>query len=77
MIAIDNAFPTNKVFNHDRAYFRKNGTSVIMCLYVTGFAKRGLPHSSNLLTLTMSNFRLVNTVDLKFGKQQAPTYDVG
>ena len=42
-------------------------------LYVTGFAKRGLPHASNLLTLTISNFRLVKAIDFKFGKQEAPT----
>ena len=42
-------------------------------LFVTGFAKRGLPHTSNLLTLTIYNFRLVKAIDMKFGKQEAPT----
>jgi len=32
---------------------------------VTGFAKRGLPHTSNLPTLT---------IDLKLGQQEAPAY---
>jgi len=42
-------------------------------IHVTGFVKRGLPHASNLLILMISNFRLVNAVDLKCGKQKAPT----
>jgi len=42
-------------------------------LNVTGFAKRGLPHTSNLPTLTISNFRLVKVIALKFGKQEALT----
>jgi len=43
-------------------------------LYVTGFAKRGLPHTFNLPTLTIDNFRLVNATDLKFGQQEASTW---
>ena len=42
-------------------------------LYVTGFVKRGLPHTSNIPTLTIHNFRLVNATDLKVGQQEAPT----
>ena len=34
--------------------------------YVTGFAKRGLPHTSNLPTLTIDNFRLERAIALKF-----------
>ena len=30
--------------------------------YVTGFAKRGLPHTSNLPTLTIDNFRLERAI---------------
>jgi len=43
-------------------------------IYVTGFAKRGLPHTSNLPTLMIDNFRLVQATDLKFGQEQVPTY---
>jgi len=41
---------------------------------VTGFAKMGFPHTSTLTTLVViHNFRLVNTTDLQFGEQEAPT----
>jgi len=33
---------------------------------VTGFAKRGLPHTSNFLTLTIHNFLFVRAIELKF-----------
>ena len=46
---------------------------MLITTIVTGFAKRGLPHTSNLLTLTISKFTLVKAIDLKFGKQEAPT----
>ena len=36
-----------------------------LAIYVTGFAKRSLPHTSNIPTLIIHNFRLV---DLKFGQ---------
>ena len=36
--------------------------------YVTGFAKRDLPHTSNLLTLMISNFRLEKATDLIYGQ---------
>ena len=36
--------------------------------YVTGFAKRGLPHTSNLPTLTIDNFILERAIALKFGQ---------
>jgi len=36
---------------------------------VTGFVKRGFPHTSNLPTLTINNFRLKTVIYLKFGKQ--------
>jgi len=42
--------------------------------FVTGFAKRGLPHTSNLPTLTICNFGLVKAVDLKFGQQEVTTW---
>ena len=32
---------------------------------VTGLAKRGLPHTSNLPLLTNHNFKLVKAIDLK------------
>jgi len=41
--------------------------------YVTGFAKRGLPHTSKLSTLTIHNFRLLKAIDLKFGQIEALT----
>ena len=34
--------------------------------------KRGLPHTSNLPTLIIHNFRLVQAIDLKFDQQEAP-----
>jgi len=40
---------------------------------VTGFAKRGLPHTSNLPTLTIHKFRLVKAIDLTFDWQEVPT----
>ena len=36
--------------------------------YVTGFVKRGLPHTSNLPTLTIDNFSLERAIALKFGQ---------
>jgi len=42
-------------------------------LFVTIYAKRGLPHITNLPTLTIDNVRLVNATDLKFGQQELPT----
>ena len=42
-------------------------------LYVTGFVRRGLPHTSNLPTLTINNFRLRVAIPLKFEQQWAPT----
>ena len=36
--------------------------------YVTGFAKRGLPHTSNLQTLAVHNLRLEKGSALKFGQ---------
>ena len=38
-------------------------------LYVTGFAKRGLPHTSNLQSLTIHTSRLENDIDLKFDQK--------
>ena len=40
---------------------------------MTGFAKRGLPHTFNLPTLTNHNFKLAKATDLKFGRLEAPT----
>ena len=37
------------------------------CVYVTGFGKRCLSHTSNLPTLMTHNYRLENTIELKFG----------
>ena len=36
--------------------------------YVTAFAKRDLPHVSNLPTLTTHNCRSEKAIDLKFGQ---------
>ena len=41
--------------------------------YVTGFVKSGLPHTSNLPTLTIHNFRLEKVNDMKFGQQRVAT----
>ena len=40
-------------------------------IYVTlsNFAKRGLPHTSNLQTLTFHNLRLEQVINLQFGQQ--------
>jgi len=35
----------------------------------TGFGKRGLPHTSNLLTLVIHNCRMEATNALKYGQQ--------
>jgi len=35
-------------------------------IYVTGFAKNGLQHTSNLPTLTIHNCRCVKVMNLKF-----------
>jgi len=40
-----------------------------LLLFVNGFAKRGLPHAFNLLTLAIHNFRLETAIALKFGQQ--------
>ena len=40
---------------------------------VTGFVKRGLPHTSNLLTSVIHNFRSVNAMNLKFAQYKALT----
>ena len=37
-------------------------------LNVTGFAKRGVPHTSNLQTLTIHNSKLEKVIDSKFGQ---------
>ena len=37
-------------------------------LYVTGFVKRGLPHTSNLPTLENQNIRLGRGIAFKFGQ---------
>ena len=42
-------------------------------LNVTGFAKRGLPHTSNLPTLTNHNFRLEGAIALQFSQKRAIT----
>ena len=44
-------------------------TYIFLYIYVTGFVKRGLPHTSNLPTLTINNFRLKTAIPLKFGQQ--------
>ena len=46
--------------------FRKSGH--IYNTYGTGFAKRGLPYTSNLPTLTIDNFRMERAIALKFGQ---------
>ena len=50
-------------------YFISKCTNYILYnTYVTGFAKRGLPHTSNLPTLEIDNFRLERAIALKFGQ---------
>ena len=43
--------------------------------FVTGFVNRGLLHTSNLPTLVIRNYRLVNGFDLKFIQHEVPTYN--
>ena len=50
------------MFNSD---CNRNG---IELSYVTGFAKRGLPHTSNLPTLAIHNFGLERAISLKVGQ---------
>ena len=45
--------------------------------YVTGFAKRGLPRTSNIPTLTMHSFRSVKAADLKLAQPRPLTYYKG
>ena len=45
----------------------------LIYVFETGFVKRGLPHTLNLATLMIHNFKLLNTTVLKFGQQEAPT----
>ena len=52
----------------DVLYFISKCTNYIYNTYVTRFAKRGLPHTSNLPTLTIDNFRLERAIALKFGQ---------
>ena len=42
--------------------------------FVTTFAKRSLSHISILPTLTICNFILIKTFDLKFGLPEAPSF---
>ena len=42
-------------------------------LFVTEFAKRGLPHTFNLLISTTHNFKYLKAMDLKFGQFTALT----
>jgi len=42
--------------------------------YVIGFVKRGLPHTSNLPTLMIQNFRMLKAIDQKFGQKEAPKW---
>ena len=48
-------------------YFISKCTNYIYNTYVTGLAKRGLPQTSNLPTLTIDNFRLERAVALNLG----------
>ena len=47
------------------------GKLTYMSTNVTGFVKRGLPHTSNLPTLKSHNFRLVKVIDLKLDQQHS------
>jgi len=42
-------------------------------IYVTGFVKRGLPHTCNFHTLTIHNFPYEWAIELKFGLKWAKT----
>ena len=44
------------------------GSMNVQYIIVTGFAKRGLPHTSTLPTLTIHNFRLETVIALKFSE---------
>ena len=40
-------------------------------IFVTKFAKRGLPHTSNLQTSRIHNFRFEKVMNLKFAQPRA------
>ena len=58
-------------FNSEIRHFIKHIT--LCCRYVTGLVKRGLPHTSNLPTLTIHNFSVGKVIALKVGQYCAPT----
>jgi len=47
--------------------------SVYVYKYEDRLVEKGLPHTSNLPTLTIHNFRLVQAINLKFYRQKVPT----
>ena len=51
------------------ASYSKFKPTKVLIIEICGFAKRGLPHTSNLLTLTIHNFRVETANTLKFGQQ--------
>jgi len=61
------------IMHTHRLIYTLNVRFIQISVFVTGFAKRVLPDTSNLPTLMIDNFRLVNATDLKYGKQEAPT----
>ena len=46
---------------------------IVGLMTLAGFAKRGFPHTSNLPTLMIRNFRLVIPIYLKLVQHEAPT----
>ena len=45
----------------------------IIIIIVTGFAKRGLPHTSDFQTSTIHNFTCVRAMDLQIVQFRVPT----
>ena len=47
-------------------------SDAFLCIYVTGFAKRGLPHTSNSVNMGDHNVVLKQHISLKFSLSMQP-----
>ena len=65
---------TQQYFTHSEQRLKKMETKCIqICDRICEKGSSRLPHTSNLLTLMIHNFRLVTAINLKFGLQDAST----
>ena len=65
-----------RITESSRAYNCVDKISNISCSFVTRFAKRGLPHTSDLQVSTIYNFRCVKAMELQIVQFRALTYSV-